>query len=309
MDDFDELIEQALKIRYLPLYLAGGAAALLIIFGVVWWSAVYENPYNVFWGMLSNSLQTSSVSKHIVQTSGVTSLDQYISLQYGANNFAYGRTTLKDPTSTVKTETIGTMTNDYIRYTGITTSQKGKDGKSLSFGKLLGKWAKDQAANSAQQTGQSPFFIQTVIGLSGGNTVPIVNLPKDERSNLINLLHDSVVFKTAYNNVKKSNVNGQLQYAYNVELEPVAYVAFEKQLAQYLGIKTLTQVNPNDYQSQGAIKMNFIVDARSHRLARLVIPQNNHVETYSGYGIPIRQSLPKNTISDAKLQELLTNPQ
>ncbi|HSW79823.1 MAG TPA: hypothetical protein VLG47_03535 [Candidatus Saccharimonadales bacterium] len=305
----DEFFTEALKIKNLAWYLVGGGIALLIIFGVIWWNMVYQNPYNVYWGMLSNSLSTSSVTKHLTQKSGATSLDQLIAFNFGTQNYAYGRTVLKDPVSTVHTESIGTIKNDFIRYTNIETKQKNRKGKTINFSPVLGKWAKADAVNAPAQNGSAPFFIQSVIGLAGGNTVPIVNLPEQQRESLMKLLHDTDVYKTDVNKVKKKVVDGKMLYTYDVSVEPVAYVAFEKQLANDLGIKTLSQIDPENYASQDAIKMNFVVDAHSHRLSAIKFQSSSHTETYTAYGMPPRTDIPKTTISDTKLQELLTSVQ
>ncbi len=305
----DEIVESALNVKYLAQWLFGAGIMLLAVFGFLWWHVVYENPYNVYWGMLANSLATSSVTKHVTQTSTGTKLDQYIAFNFGADNFAYGHTTLTDATSVVTTESIGTITNDYIRYTNIITTQKGASNKKLDFANVLGKWAKANAANTSSQTGSAPFFIQSLVGIDGGNTVPIANLPANQRQDLLKLLHESTVFDTSFTAVQKKMVHGRQVYIYPVSIEPVAYVAFQKAYAALVGIKSLDNVDPNSYQSDAPIKAQFVIDVRSHRLSSVVYPNTNHSETYGSYGVPVRQALPKATISDIELQQLLTGIQ
>jgi hypothetical protein len=305
----EDLLDRIVVRKYLPQWLVFGAVILIIGSSLVWWYAVHLNPYNVYWGMLNNSLSTSSVTKHITQINNGTKLDQYIAVQFGTKNFAYGVTKLTDPTSTVTTESIGTLANDYIRYTNIRTSQTNNSGKHLNFKNVLGRWAKASAANASLQTGSAPFYIQSMIGLSGGNTVPIANLPAKQRQDLLQLIHDSAVFNTSFNDVKKQTVNGRSIYVYNVTIEPVAYVAFEKQFASDVGINALNSVDPENYQNYSPIKVQFLVDARAYRLVGINYSGTSHSETYASYGVPVRQSLPTPTISDAKLQQLLLNAQ
>lgn len=301
----DDFWKTALTRRYVPHWLFAGGVVLLIISAIVWWTQVYENPYNVYWGMLNNSLTTSSVTKHVTEQTTASNLNQYIALNFGTKNFAFGRTVLTDSTSIVTTESIGTLQNDYVRYTGIQTTEQSTSKKKPNFSAVLGKWAKDDVSNSSVQTGSAPFLVQAMIGLSGGNIIPIANLPAQQRQNLIDLLHQSVVFDTAFDNVAKSKVGGRVMYTYAVNIEPVAYVAFEKVFASYVGIKSLQSVDPNDYQNDSPIAVELVVDAKSHRLAAIEYPGAKHTETYSSYGVPVTEVVPTKTISDAALQNLL----
>ena len=237
-DPLDRFVDR----KYLPEWLVVGGILLLVISAFVWWTQVYENPYNVYWGMLDSSLQVSSVTKHITQNSQGANLDQYITLEFGANNLAHGKTILKNATSTVTTESIGTLGSNYVRYTDIRSSQKDPQGKSLQFGAVLGKWAKSPVANTAAQTASTPFLVQAMIGLSGGNLVPMGNLSAAERQNLVRQLHQNAIFNTAFGNVKKQKANGKTVYVYAVAIEPVAYVAFEKNFAADTGVKSLQNI-------------------------------------------------------------------
>ena len=282
---------------------------MLVISGFMWWILVYENPYNVYWGMLGQSLSSSSVTKHIVENSNGTHLDQYIGQEFGIHTLAYGRTTLASTSSTVKTQNVGTLSQDYVRYTDIQTKQKNKNGHAFNFSNVLGKWAQAPAANTTTQGSSTPFFIQTMLGLGGGNLVPMANLAPKQRQNLISQLHQSVVFGTSFSNVQKHKLNGRPVYTYSVSVEPVAYVAFEKAFAADVGIKTLGQLDPNNYQGQQPIQAQFTVDVHSHQLAEVSYVGSSHQEFFSGYGVPLKVSIPKATISGLTLQNLISQIQ
>jgi hypothetical protein len=301
----EEKIEQAFTRKYLPQWLVVGGVALFVISSCVWWTQVYENSYNVWWGMLSNTLSESSVTSHQLETTtDGTKLDQYIGQQFGINTFAYGRTTLTTGTNVVKTETYGTLARDYVRYVGIRTSQKGSNGKPLNFSNLLGKWASSAVTNSSA-TGTTPFFTQTMLGVDGGNVVPMANLTADKRANLLTQLHQSTIFKTDYSKAKKGKLNGRPILTYSVDVEPVAYVAYEKAFAADMGIKALTAADPNNYQGEQAITMNFSVDVRSHQLVEVSNSGQKDTTYYNSFGVPISQSTPKATISSGQLESLL----
>ncbi len=311
MGRMDELLEWAQRRKHVPLWLVAGGVLLVIISGCIWWHYVYEDPYNVYWGMISNSLSTSAVTKHVTEETSGGTLNQYTTLNFGVPNIAFGKTTLHNASSTVTTESFGTLANDYVRYTQIKTTDMGKSGQGLDFSPVLGKWAKASANSSASggQSNSAPYFIQSLLGFYGGNLVPIANLPADSRSSLINFLQQNIVFDPDFSTVREDMVHGRPMYTYTVSIEPVAYVAFQRAFASDLGIKSLANVDPNNYEDQPAIKVDLVVDARSHRLSRVVYPGTKHTETFTSYGVPVQVSPPKKTITAEKLQQLLTGVQ
>lgn len=306
MEDFQARLFQR---KYLPEWLFASGVMLLVVSAFIWWVGVYESPYNVYWGMLEDALATSSVTKHTVEGSSTTKLDQYIGEQFGTDSFAYGRTTLTNTDSTVKTEMVGTMETDYVRYTSIQTTQKNKQGKSFDFSQVLGKWGQAPAVNAPAQGQTAPFFVQSMLGLGGGNLIPIANLTPEQRQMLLKQLHDNVVFSPTFNNVKKGTFDGRSVYTYSVDVEPVAYVGFEKAFATDLGIKTLDSIDPNSYQGQQPLKVQLTVDIRSHHLVEVNYVGVQHQEFFSSYGVPVQAPTPKATMSAQALQGLVNKIQ
>lgn len=299
-----DIVERAFSRKYVTQWLYAGSIALFIIFGIVWWTKVYENPYNVYWDMLRNSMQVTGVTKHVSEQANGTNLSQYVGLNFGVNNQAYARTTLQDANGIVKTESIGTMQNDYVRYTSIQTTTKGA--KQPDAKNVLNKWAKTPAANTSDTSVSVPFFVQVLLGFEGGNLVPMGNLPPATRDALIQQLHNNVIFQTSFNDVKRQMMHGRPVYSYPVTVEPVAYVAFEKAYAQAMGIKALDTIDPNSYQGQTAVKVVFQVDAWSHQLVGITYPGSSHTESYTSYGVATAIQTPQTTISNTQLQSLLS---
>jgi hypothetical protein len=174
---------------------------------------------------------------------------------------------------------------------------------------VLGKWAQASAANTADQSSSTPFFIQTMLGIGGGNLVPMANLSAAQRQSLLTQLHNSVVFDTSFSNVQKHKLNGRQVYTYSVNVEPVAYVGFEKAFAADVGIKALEQTDPDSYQGQQAIQVQLTVDVRSHQLAEVSYVGAQHQEFFSSYGVPLNVKIPKATISAQTLQNLVSQVQ
>ncbi len=292
-----------------PIFLlyVGGVLVFLVALGF-WWTKVYESPYNVYWGMLENNLSTAGVSKHITQTSSGTKLDQTLASTFGAQNAVHAVTTLQTAKSTVKTETISTPMRDSVRYTNITTTQKNTTGKPFDFSAILGKWAASDVKNTSSNSATSGLFAQTVLGIMGGNLFPQASMSADQRKDLLKRLHNEVVFDTSYTDVKKTKQNGRPIYTYTVNIQPVAYVGFEKAFAQDLGLKILDDIDPNQYAGEAAIKVTISVDAWSHQLSAINFP-DHHQESYTSYGVTTPLTVPNATITGAELQSLLSKIQ
>lgn len=301
----ENVLDSAFQRKYLPQWFFAGGIILLIVSAVVWWTQVYENPYNVYWDMLANNLSTTSYTTHIKGSGNGTNIDQYTAQQFGANSLVYGRTTLSTATNTVKNESIGTLTTDYIRYTEIKTSQK-----KANFSNELNKWAKESSPNvAASNSRSSSVFTQTLLGFGGGNIIPIADLAVSQRAYLIDQLHRNNIFTTTFKNVPKSTVNGQPVYVYTVTVEPVAYVAFEKQFANELGIHALDRANPNDYQNQQSFQVELSVGIRSHHLEEVSYVGTQHQIYYTSYGVPLNMKVPVTTMSIQTLQNLISQSQ
>lgn len=306
----EHVLDSAFQRKYLPLWFFAGGALLLIVSAFVWWTQVYQNPYNVYWGMLDSNLATTSDTAHLIDNSSGTKLDQYIGQQFGVNTMAYGTTTLSTATSTVKNESIGTLTTDYLRYTSIKTAQKTTSGKTFDFSKALNVWSKEPAPDvAASSSSSTPFFAQTVFGLGGGNLLPIADLSIAQRQFLIGQLHQNDIFNTSFSNVQKSTVNGQPVYVYAVTVNPVAYVTFEKQFASDIGLKTLDNIDPNNYTGQQALQVQVSVNIRTHHLAEISYGGTQHKEDYMSFGIPLNVTIPVATMSSQALQSLISQSQ
>jgi len=281
-------------------------ALLLIGSGWLWWTQVYQNPYNVFWSMLENSLSTSAVTKHVTQSSTNTKVDQWLVTSFGTQNTLHSQATISQGSTVVKTESFGTLKADYERYTTISTKQKSQNGQNLNFSSLLNKWASTKVDASGSQAGNS-LFMQSMLGMTGGNLLPITNLTPENRHKLLDYLHHNVVFDTSYAKIKREIQSGRPVYTYDVTIQPVGYVGFEKAYTKILGSKVLDNVDPNNYQGTQAIKISASVDVWSHRLKTVRYTTQNHQELYSAYGInkPFRTT--NATITTEQSQSLLGN--
>jgi len=285
------------------LYVGG---ALLVVAALVFWCIkMSTDPERVFWQTIERGLATRGVTVHSEQTSSGTNANQTIRYSLGAANLSHSVTTLSQEGTTVKNEMIGTSTVDYTRYVDIKTDQKKADGSPIDPSKLLGVWAKGQV-------GSNQFFSQAVFGASlpvGGMGVPLANLQADARAKLVKQIRNDATYTADFSKTKKERVNGRLQYTYEVEVQPVAYVAMMKQFSSDVGLHGLDQVDPANYKGQKPFKLFITVDARAHQVTRITAPDTGGEQTYSSYDVPVQADLPKNAITGAELQKLLSDLQ
>src|ERR1700733_675529 len=129
-----QLLTSFKKKSIMPLYIAG--AVLLLVGAWVWWAKVSTNPQRVFWGTVSQSLATKSVTVEAKQNSGGQSLDQLVQYSLGPNSISHTLSTLKQSGTTVVDELVGTPAADYTRYVSVQTDQKSKQGKPLDFSNI-----------------------------------------------------------------------------------------------------------------------------------------------------------------------------
>ena len=287
------------------LYLGG--AVLLVVGLMVWCMRVSVTPQRVFWGTVSRGLVTSGVTIKSEQDGNGINAKQTMQFSVGVNtnNASHALTTLTQGKTVVQNEMIASSTTDYVRYVNITTDQKKANGKPIDFSKVFGVWAAGPA-NSGQ------FFAQSVLGSSlpvGGIVVPIGNLPASQRSEMIKEIKNDNVYQVAFDKTKKQHVDGRLQYVYEVTVRPSAYIAMIKQFAHEAGLHGLEQVDPSAYAAQKPFKFLMTIDARSRQVVYVSTTDSTSHQTYTSYDVPVQADIPKNAITTAKLQQLLSNLQ
>src|SRR3990167_11352258 len=121
------------KVRSVNKRLVFLGVALLLLAAFLWWTKVFNSPQNVFWGMLDNSLSTSSITRYVSENAGDSSTERYMRLQTGSTNAAQSLELTKQGSTIVTKETIGTPTVDYVRYARIQTDQKSANGKPVDY--------------------------------------------------------------------------------------------------------------------------------------------------------------------------------
>ncbi len=287
-----------------PLFwLYGVGIILLLSAGYIWCYRVNTNPERVFWGMINQSMKTSGVTVKATQSNSSTTYQQTIQFSLGGQNYTHSLVTLTQPGTTVQDEMIGTPKVDYMRYSDIKTDQKNSSGKPLDLSKVVGVWAKTDNDSYGSQ-----LISQSVLGLGlplGGVAVPIADLSPELRGKLMQQIKNDKVYEVSFKNVKKTHKNGRLLYTYSTTSKSSQYASMMKTFGKSVGIKSLDNLNPQDYASEPDIEMSMTVDVRAHQLVSAEVKSANIKQTYSSYDVPVSVELPKKTITGAELQKRL----
>ena len=113
-----------------------------VLFGIAAYGSVKQtNNNNLFWAMVTQNLQTSSVTKTVTRSSEGIEITEKTELQF-RSQLAARKTSIvtrndSSSSSNVTTESIGTVSNDYIRYAKLFSSYHG------GLENQLNKWADD----------------------------------------------------------------------------------------------------------------------------------------------------------------------
>lgn len=266
-----------------------------------WWHYVYSNPKRVFNRMLSQSLSTPSVTKSTIEPDSTKTLRQTTQLSVNPTPAVRSVSQVKQGDSLISTENIASPQADYVRYTGISTSQKGENDKPLDFSQILGVWG--QSTNDDPTTEGAQLFNQTALGV-----VPLARLSVEDKKALLKQIAESNVYIVDYDNVTRSVVDGRPVYSYKVGLTPRAYVAMLKTFSRNLGNDELALTDPNDYPESPALNVGITIDVWSSQLRQVTYEDSPRVEDFSSHGALVNISMPTEFVSlpelQAKLQQI-----
>jgi hypothetical protein len=277
-----------------------GALAVLIFGGWLWWHYIYQNPERVFWGALEQSMSTPGVTKRTEQASEAGKLDQTTQLALGSQNYAHTLTTLSQPgpnkqQQSVTTETLGTLSAQYVRYSNVKTGTRA-DGKKPDLSKVENIWGKaDVDAKASKSTNR--MLSEALIG-----TVPVGNLTHPQRQELMNLARNKKVYDTDFT-VKNQREQGHKVYVYSVKVQPEAYVSMLRIFAKQVGLGDLAELDPANYKGVPAVPVEFSVDPITRQIIKVAFKDGSgRNETYSSYGALPNITPPAQTIPLRELQ-------
>jgi hypothetical protein len=276
----------------------GGGAFIIVLSLLIWWNKVYLSNDNVFWGMIESSLSTTGVTKTVTQSDAQQQITQESQLVLGSQNFAATRITYGQKLQTGETkavsESIGTATADYVRYSTITSSGKQVQGAE----NVVGLWGKTTyGAKNNVLSGRL---------LSGAllNTIPIGNLNSSQRTSLVNMMKSKKAYEVDNSKTKHQSKDGQRVYVYTVKLNPQAYAAVLQQFAKDMHFANTDSLNPDNYASSAPTTITLSVNPVTRQLTSVTY-EDGTSESFSSYGALKTLNEPTRTISTADLQQRL----
>jgi hypothetical protein len=288
---------------YYWLYITG--SLLFIFMALLWWNKASVDPASVFWGTVRNNMSTTGVTLHIDEGSTSAKDSQAIQYSLGTTNQVHSTRTVTQGTTVVKTESVGDAKSTYTRYTGIKASQKTASGKTADFSKVMNVWAIPSSDTSSTQ-----LLPQVALGLAlplGAVPMPIGYITPTQREAIVKAMQSRSLYQVSFTNkaVKKETKNGRLLYTYSVSMQPELYITIMKMFAKDVGVKDLENVDASQYASSSSVTVALTIDAHAQQLVKVENTTQGYAETYTGYGVPVNVSMPKNPISYAELQKRL----
>jgi len=279
------------------------AVVLLIASGVVTFRKNFNNPENVFLGMLESNLSSQGVTRSVTQESNGQLLSQILQAQVGEDNVIVGQTVLSQVGdgsngTEIITESIGTPTTDYIRYSDIATEQKSQSGRDLDFSSVIGVWGQSNVAEGATNGGE--LFGEAVLGV-----VPFGYLDTDERQEFLKSVQELEVYEVDFESVDRQIVDGRPVYTYDVKVKPERYITMLKEFDELLGGSQLSTTDPSAFSESPDLTLEIGVDVWSRQLKTVNFSDNDRNETYNAYGLHREVTIPEETISIQELQTRL----
>lgn len=278
-----------LKKYLLPL----GSAAVVAGLGVLWYFQIYTEPKNIFWGMVSNNLSTSSVSKVSEQESGSYVSSEVIQVTYRPQLAVQNLRDITDNTqqspTRVKLEAIGTPETDYQRY--LLINRKNASGKKLDYSRVYDKWLKSEGETSGLVNNQ--LFGPVLFG----------HLPQPVKESVMTDLKKA--YEVNYGNVKKVNLDGRRTYVFDVEVGLSHYASAAQKYARALGLAVAEQIDPSSYSKDNKTKITVYVDALSRQVRRVGFQSTNSLENYTAYGIIKPLKPPAKTVTSEEFQKAI----
>lgn len=278
---------------------------IIIVSGLfyLWFQKVYSKPEAVFERMLSNSLSTSSVSKHSISEGEGQRLSQITRLETSPQPIIHGLVEIDqgvgEQKSLVKRETITTAIQNFIRLVNVETTQKNSSGEPFNFSPILGVWGHTAATEGDNSLTQ----------LYGQNVaVPYANLSAPNRRLLLEQINKDTVYEVNYGAAQKVKIGGRKAYVYEVSVKPKSFISMMKTLGKMVGVKGFEDVDVEEYKNVPAVKFNFTVDVISSDLIG-VDYGNGQVESFAGSGLRSKTREPKDAISLNELTQRLQNIQ
>ena len=282
-----------------PLFVVS-AIIVLGCSGWGYWHSIRSNPERTLYGAIENNFRVKSLTRQVVQQNGPQKRELDVELSLSPEAVAHGHDNISqtgEVDASVKTESMSTPSEEFVRYTSIETTQKNAKGEGLDFKDLLGKWGR----SSSEKTGQpGELYGESILGV-----VPTGNLGARDRQALMKTIRDNNVYKFDEATLSRSNENGRPTYVYDVTVTPTAYIQVLKQFGTMVGLKQLEGLDPSQYANAEPLTFKLTVDVWSQKFTGIEYAGGQRTERIGSYGLNHDVTLPKESIPVEELQAKL----
>ena len=265
--------------------------AVLFFSGWYFFNQIYLKPENVFWSMLDRNLKTGSITKTYSEGNDSGSYDLVSKLQLKGQPASQTKITIKNDNATLVTDTIGTPTQDYLKYNQEPVTDDMQNG--------MNTWA----VNNASDTEPAQIYLNELL------STPILfgYLNHNQRTDLIKSMQDNQVFNTDFNSVNTTTVlNGKKVYVYDVGINLVNYLPIYQAYLRYMGQNNIAD-QIGDASPGATLTMKLVVEPISRHLLQTTVDNNGQTINFGIHDANKMIEIPKDvSMSIDDLQELIS---
>ncbi len=276
-------------------YIAVAIAVIAVLFFGGWYffNQVYLKPENVFWSMLDRNLKTGSITKTYQESSDTGSYELVTKLQLKGQLASQTAVTIKDVDSTYVTDTIGTPTQDYLRYSQISSAVAPATQNGINV------WA----VNAASDTQPAQVFLNELL------SSPMIfgYLNHNQRTDIIKQMRNNSVFDVDFSSVNTTaTVGNKKVYSYDVTINLAGYLPIYQTYLRAMGQNDIAdQIGSAAPGSTLSVKL--FVEPASRHLLQLTMNSNDQTVTFSNFDTTATIELPKDAnLSIEELQALIS---
>lgn len=254
---------------------------------------------------VENNFRTRSSVRSITQDTQPQTVEQTVALEVSPSATAFSRTRISteggSTGTTVKTDTISSKNEEFVRYAEITTDQKNSKGEQLNFDHVLNIWGRT-GSDQTSQPGQ--VYGEAVLGV-----ILTGNFSASARKQLMEIVVNEKVYVFDEKTLSRTTVNGRPVYGYDVKVAPTAYIKLLQKYGQLAGMAQLQQLDPAQYANAEPLTFRLSVDVWSQRLTAIEYTGGARKEAVSSFGVTRDFEKPKEYITVEELQTKLQQAQ
>lgn len=271
------------------------ASAVIYAFSAWYWvTNVKHSPNRVFWASIDQALSTNGVTTTVQTDSDSQKFRQDTLLRTGAELQAKSIVYVEGTEgSIVRSETLGTVTSNYIRYREL----EGTSGSINSD--IKDKWA-------IIDESEAPAGRLLIDGLES-TIIMVGNLPREKRISLVQKLQTTQAIKLQSRTASGKVVEGRKVDVYQVTIDPVKYFEVLKDFLNYMGLpEAAEEINVNQAGTQ-LIVAEFAVNVPSQQFVKFGIPtlDATNAMKFSNWGAQTPFDVPQTLLSYKELQNNL----